>query len=236
MAHYAPKVAKSEAPDKSPYTIYYPHSTSMSKRIWTDPFLQFISIDPGVKNLAIRIERRYLDSRLIEAYVYNKFAPFEVVTENDESINHLYKNINNILNNYKKYFNTTHYIIIEKQLPINYQATRVAQHIISYFINHLTDAPLLPSIVEIDPKLKGKLLKAPKGLNKKELKVWAVKHARELMLKRDDKYSLTIFDKTKKKDDLADTLCQIEAICVLWKLPLTTHQIVKNKIVLNITK
>ena len=50
------------------------------------------------------------------------------------------------------------------------------------------------------------------------------------------RYPFSIFDKTKKKDDLADTLCQIEAICVLWKLPLTTHQIVKNKIVLNIIK
>ena len=53
------KVPKTQQPSKSMYTLYYPHTTKIENRKWTQPYVQFISIDPAIKNLAIRVERRY---------------------------------------------------------------------------------------------------------------------------------------------------------------------------------
>jgi hypothetical protein len=228
MSHYGLKIPKGQAPDKSQYTLYYPHILPIKEREWENIYVQFVSIDPGTKNFAFRIERRYYNGK-IETYAFEKHSPLEIKTEqinNDNvTINHLYNNINLILNKHKTLYETTHYIIIERQLPQNYMATRVAQHFISYFIHELTDKFLRASILEVDPKLKGKMLKAPKGMRERELKVWSTHEARRLFVLNKDNFSLNILDKTRKKDDLADTKCQTEAICILFHLPLTIEYI-----------
>jgi hypothetical protein len=69
-------------------------------------------------------------------------------------------------------------------------------------------APSGPLIAEVDPKLKSKILKAPKGV---DLKKWSVEEAVKILKGRDDDNSIKIIEKTKKKDDLADTVCQSQA-------------------------
>ena len=155
-------------------------------------------------------------------------------------VSKIYENINKSLLNIVPHLPTTHYIIIERQLPENYQATRVAQHLLSYFIFHLQDKYLLPSICEIDPKAKGKLLGAPKGCNKNELKKWSVVKALELSEMRKDTLTINLLNKMKKKDDIADVLCQIEAFCKMVGLPLTKNavqtEIKTDSMILNIIK
>jgi hypothetical protein len=80
----------------------------------------------------------------------------------------------------------------------------------------------LPAIIEVDSRLKGKYLGAPKGLGDKQLKTWSVEKGRYLLTLRDDTFSLQVLDCFKnKQDDLCDTVCQIEALMAYWGLPLT---------------
>lgn len=219
MAFFAPKTSKSESIDKTPYTEYYPHTIDSKFRFWTNPWYQVVSIDPARKNYAFRVERRYFNG-VIQTMVFDKVSIFEVteISDGSRSICNTYKNLSLFLDKYKTFYDECHFIIIERQLPQNYQTTRIAQHTITYFELHCRDKPLLPSIIEVDPKLKGKILGGPKGItDKKELKRWASDYARRLSLYRNDKFAIDIMNHfSPKDDDLADTICQSEALFIHW--------------------
>lgn len=212
---YGLKIPKSQQPDKLDYTLYYPHTKKINDRVWDQNYTQFISIDPALKNLALRIERRYKDGKIVCLFSAKYNPSNNCVTNN---INNLYQNINNILDEQQHYFIDTHFVIIEKQIPKNHNAVRIAQHLVTYFLINFKNLPLCPSIIEVDPKLKGKMLGAPKNINERQLKLWSIEKAIELATKREDEYTLTLLKKTKKKDDLADVLCQIEAFCLYVKI------------------
>lgn len=221
MSHYGLKINKSESPDKTPYTIYYPHLTPSSERKWTQPWYQVVSIDPARKNYALRIERRY-NNGWITPVVFDKVHIESIEQDDHATICNTYQTLTAFLNKYEQFYDQCHFIIIERQLPQNYKATRIAQHTISYFCLKLANKPLLSAIIELDPKIKGKLLNAPKNISDKQLKSWAIEKARELLTIRLDDFSLQVLNCFKnKQDDLADTVCQIEALFKLWGLPQT---------------
>lgn len=221
MAHFGLKISKGESPDKTPYTIYYPHSIAVTERKWNQGYYQVVSIDPARKNYAMRIERRY-DNGLIVPIMFDKVKIESIETVDENTICKTYEVLTEFLNKYSKFYEECHFIIVERQLPQNYKATRIAQHTISYFSIKLCNNKLLPAIIELDPKIKGKMLNAPKGITDKQLKSWAIVKARELLTIRSDKFSLGVLDCFKnKQDDLSDTVCQIEALFMLWGLPLT---------------
>lgn len=221
MSHYGLKINKTEAPDKTPYTVYYPHTFPLSERKWTQGYYQLVSIDPAGKNYALRIERRYHNG-WITPIVFDKVAIDSIQKEGDILINYTYETLTAFLNKYEQFYTDCHFIIIERQLPQNYKTTRIAQHTITYFSIKLHNQILLPSIVELDPKLKGDILGAGKHLTKLQLKSWAVGKARELLTIRRDEYSLGVLNHFRsKQDDLSDTVCQAEALFILWGLPPT---------------
>jgi hypothetical protein len=106
-------------------------------------------------------------------------------------------------------------LIIERQLPQNYKMVRISQHLISYFYMLWTDLPHQPLIVEVSPSLKGKML----GFSKRhdyDLKEWSSAKAVEILTFHQDLESLQILTKFPgKKDDLADTVCQEEALFMI---------------------
>lgn len=221
MSHFGLKISKTESPDKTPYTVYYPHRTPTSGRNWDQGYYQVVSIDPARKNYALRIERRY-NNGWITPLVFDKVAIESIEKRDDVTICHTYQVLTDFLSKYETYYSDCHFVIIERQLPQNYKATRIAQHSISYFSMILRDKPLLPAIVEVDAKLKGKILGAPKNITDKQLKSWAVEKARELLTIRLDQFSLDVLNHFRtKQDDLSDTVCQIEAIFIAWGLPAT---------------
>lgn len=201
----------------SSYTLYYPHSTPVEERCWKEDYLQVFSVDPARKNYALRIERRYRNGK-ISPIVFEKVSLDTTPGEYCD----MYSSLSRFLDRHLSDISGCHYLIVERQLPQNYLATRIAQHTLSYLEIHCRDSPLLPTIVELDPKVKGQMLGYKRG---DDLKAWSVERARSLLEMRLDSHSLSVLDYYRKKqDDLADTVCQIEALFKLWNLPLTSQR------------
>lgn len=210
------KTPKSEKIESSPFIHYYPHS-SMERRKRQEDYLMIASIDPAIKNLALRIEQRY-DNGKVFTLVFDKVSIQESITENNTVVCLTYNNLTKFLDQYKEYFQKCHFILIERQLAVNYKSTRVAQHTISYLSLAVKDNEFLTDIIEISPTIKGKMLPGGTKLTKTQLKKWAVDTARELLEKRGDEWCLSVMDGCKnKQDDLADTVCQIEGAILFWK-------------------
>lgn len=202
-----PKMAKREKPDSTPYTLHYPHSIDPNHRASCE-FWRIVSIDPGRINFALRIEDRFPNGA-VRMVAFEKIAIKEVVPVENTTLCSTYKNLTNFLEKFVQHYPWCREIYIERQLPSNYQAVRISQHVISYFSIKLYNTPLLPEIFEIAPTLKSKALKKPKN---EDLKKWAVVKAVEYFNFSGDFASLEILAREKKKDDLSDTKIQIEAV------------------------
>lgn len=218
------KPKKSELPDKTPYTIYNPHTTQHAVS-WVNDYYQVLCIDPGITYFGFRIERRYISGEIIPIVFIRK--SMHGPEKNSKLHSDIFNNITLLLDEYSEHYKKTHIFIIERQLAINYKRVRVEQHIITYFMLRIKDYPLLPMIVEIDPKVKTKQLDAPPGLSEKQVKTWSIQKARDLLIMRDDNASLKIMDfYVNKQDDLADTVCTIEGIFKYWNLPVTKQNLI----------
>lgn len=210
------KIPKSQEPSKALIVHHHGYPSSEEK----PEFLRFLSIDPGTKNFAMRIETRYWKDVSPKTEMMAKID-FTVVDSEDEPNNsNLYFSLIEFMNSYVDWFPTINVVIIERQMAVNYKMLRMSQHIITYCLMKISHA----TIIEIQPKLKTRMLDAPFKLDKREVKKWSVEKAMELLTIRKDFPTIDLINSTpkRKKDDLADTITQIEAICVLFKWPLTT--------------
>ena len=222
---YQKKISISQKPDSNEFTAYNPHTLDLNSRDWPE-VIQVISIDPGIRNLALRVESRGIRNNFpIKTVIFDKLHIKEEERKLIGNIDQLYLLITHFLDQYLDIFKKCHIFIIERQLPTNYKAVRISQHILTYFLIQLKDIiPSLPMIFEIDPKLKGKELGVSKHLNERGLKQWAIEKCKEMMTKRRDYEGLEILEKHKKKaDDLSDTTIQIEALFSFQGWPLTTE-------------
>ena len=226
-----PKITKTNRPDSTPYTVYYPHTIPQNNRNWTQDYVQYVSIDPAIKNYAFRIERRYHNG-WITPVAFDKVNINEREVVEDVTVIKTYENLTIFLEQFRELYNDCHYIIIERQLPHNYQMVRIQQHTISYFSILLHNKPLLPAIIDVCPKLKGQVLKAPKNITYNQLKQWTIQIGRQLLEERQDNYSLSVLEKYRnKQDDLCDTIIQAEALFRLWG-----WEPIKTNVTLNVVR
>jgi hypothetical protein len=228
MLNFRKKTPKGEMPDKNLFTIFNPHTRDLNERQWTQGYYQVVSIDPAVKNMGFRIERRYPDGRILPlAYTRRNFFVAPPVDDAGKPVveasmvYETYELATRFLDEFEPMFMQSHIVIIERQVPQNYKAVRFSQHIISYFTLKLKNNPLLPIIVEVDNKLKSRQLGAPRGIGERQVKMWLVEKAKELLQMRQDTWSLNLLTKERKKDDLADVICQVEAFFSYMGLPVT---------------
>ncbi|AYV86289.1 MAG: hypothetical protein Solumvirus3_25 [Solumvirus sp.] len=200
-------------------------------------YYQMASIDPAHKNFGLRVERRWFDGRITTEF-FDVFNLTPVAWESVYSVACVV--LDKILNLLKE----CHIIVFELQLWDNYKMTRMGQHILTHLIIRLTQFPktevtpkinifgvsppktITPIIIEIQSSVKTRQLGGACGLNKRGIKEWAVKRALEILTERKDQKALDILNAKKKKDDLADTVVQLEALCQLshdelpWKGPI----------------
>lgn len=220
MNRYGPKMKKTEKPDKAQIIIHFPHSVPRESIDLTKyDHIQVASIDPARKHYALRIEKWDMVSKTVTPIVFDKFCLVGKESETDDVVKYedLYIKLTEVLSRYHEHFQNCHLLVCEKQPPLDYKTVRVSQHTVSYFIEHFKNSPLNPYIIEVDPKYRCKVLGAPK-LTYDPLKAWMVEKAIDVLNQRGDKVSLSIINKTKKKDDLADTVCQIISIMIHFNL------------------
>ncbi len=205
---YQHKVPEREKPPKEQYIIH--RGTIPSRDELNGEGFLIASFDPATENFAYRIEQRSINTVLTLSSFKLRFD-----TEVREGRMELYKQITEVLNGLP-YLTSLRMVVIERQLPVNYNAVRVSQHLISYFL-------LLPSnnlcLMEVNPQVKTRALHAPKGLNKNGIKSWSGEEARRLCRLRGDLQMLELLDRNEKKDDdLADTVVQVEGLLKVLKL------------------
>jgi hypothetical protein len=92
----------------------------------------------------------------------------------------------------------------------------------------LKNNPLETLIIELNSKLKSKMLNAPKNLTRACLKNWSDEKAISLSESRGDTISLNILKSNIKTDDLSDTIVQEEAASVLFNFNFGTTKINDN--------
>jgi len=149
--------------------------------------------------------------------------------ENNSIINpEYYYNMTDVLNEFSEYWDKCDKIIIEKQMAFgaqnNIMAIRLGQHCWSYFAcKYGRDK----EIIEFPAYHKTQILGAEKvsvnskngirykSMTKPNRKKWCINKAIHIFTLRDDQETLYIMKKTKKKDDLADVLCQLQAYKIL---------------------
>lgn len=199
---------------REPYLIYspYPCHQLPDLRPGLEPLIS-TSIDIGIRNFAIRIERRTQDG--IQPMYFAKIDLTQIGVETSDSSGsavidpRILSASTQFLNSVLPLIRQSRLVGIERQLSVNVKATRMFQHVLTLLMVSLDSTTV---IFDIDPKLKGRVLGAPKGLPYAQLKEWSVTRAAQLLLARNDQWSRAILQSSASKaDDLADTILQMEA-------------------------
>lgn len=172
-------------------------------------FIKIVSIDPGIKNFAIRIERINFLNKL--DYTVEYFDLIQIEENKNVSKLTLIKKLNDVLISLNESMNDSHFILIEEQLGVNSKLIVIFHHMLSYFLNCGRYESC--NVVAVNPKFKSKKLNFPK-FKGKELKKYTVKYIIDLFEERNDVESLRRIKSTKKQDDLADTKAMIESFLI----------------------
>lgn len=133
----------------------------------------------------------------------------------------LFQNMTLFLRKHISEFDKCDFIIIEQQMKINLKATKLGQHCYSFFqITYSQKEQKEKKIVIFPSYHKTQVLGAQKGLNKKgkmtamskaKRKKWSVEKASEILNLRGEFARDALLQIQKKKDDLADTITQLQA-------------------------
>jgi hypothetical protein len=142
----------------------------------------------------------------------------------------LFHNMNTLLDEYSNYFDTCSIIIIEKQMSfgkkINTMALKLGQNCMSYFIFKYG---MFKTIIEFPAYYKTQILGCSKiiktnkkgvskyiSVDKSKRKKWSIEEAINILTLRNDIITLEHLKTSKKKDDLADVLTQLQAFKYLF--------------------
>jgi hypothetical protein len=138
----------------------------------------------------------------------------------------IYHNMISALDNYKDVFDRCSIVVIEQQMSFkqaqNTMALKLGQHCYSYFIFRYPitqDGDFVfdesKEIIEFPAYYKTQVMGAPKvggkSMTKPQRKKWATEKAMGILMERGDTETLEEIEGSKKKDDLADTLIQLQS-------------------------
>jgi hypothetical protein len=195
---------------KPPFAAFNSHTKDSP--VMRNENMIITSIDPGIVNCGIYVN-------CINTKSGKQTSLFLGKLEFNDGENHYITSINKLdkLEEEQKFFSSSHYIVIESQMAVSYDNTRMAQHLITYFSTKLKDIGNRPIIIEFNSQSKTRLLDCPKGMKKHHYKKWCKDKAIEILKSRDSKSEdkfIKILEITKKADDMGDSICQ----CHAWKM------------------
>jgi len=200
-------------PGEDARLVWHHLYSDVSNRDWSQNFRRIVSIDPGIVNLALRVESRTIDGK-IQVEVFEKTNLEKIEIPNSDGEETTYFKAISFLDKFRSFFLQSHIIIVERQIMPNYSMVRLQQHFMTYFTFILQESKFYPLLVEIHPRMKNNFFQMPKGSNAKK---WIVEKAVEILTQRGDLTSIEMMSnkfKKEKKDDLSVVVVQIE---VVWK-------------------
>jgi hypothetical protein len=208
---------KLDKEDKCDLKVYNCHHIDISQRNWNQDHHLVMSCDPGNRSLGICVQQRFHNG-MVKTLALDCYNLNGKKVENGVTIIDNIRNLCDCLDSYQCFFPYLHFVVIESQLPINRKASAIMNAIITYLSVRLCDLPLLPSIILVNAHLKGRMLRFPV---QQDIKISTVVKARQLLTLRQDSF-LHKLEQFKKKDDVADAYCQVEALFLLWNLAVPT--------------
>ena len=194
---------------KPPFCEFNPHDKEYDSPVMRTDNMLITSIDPGIVNCGVYVSCHNTKKKTHESLFLSRLSFNKENNHYEESIRQL-----NELEKKYKYFSNSHYIVIESQMTISYDNTRMCQHLITYFMSTLRNQGSRPIIIEITSQAKTKLLECPRGLSKYQYKKWCVQKAIKYLEERENDKEEPFVDKiksSKKKDEYGDTICQYYA-------------------------
>jgi hypothetical protein len=124
----------------------------------------------------------------------------------------VFLNMMHVLDKYKTYWDKCFSFIIEQQMSFgnkhNYVASKLGQHCFSYFIFHYAG---FKKTIEFPSYHKTRVLGAGKKMSKRERKLWAINKTMEILADRQDQTTIDDITSRKKRDDVSDTIVQLQA-------------------------
>lgn len=194
---------------KPPFCEFNGHDKEYASPVMRTDNMIITSIDPGIVNCGIYVCCYNTKKKTHESLYLSRLCFSKESNHYEESV----RQLNEIEKKYK-YFSNSHYIVIESQMTISYDNTRMCQHLITYFMSTLKNLGSRPIVIEITSQAKTKLLECPKGLSKYQYKKWCVQKAiKYLEDRKNDKEDPFVekINSSKKKDEFGDTICQYYA-------------------------
>lgn len=175
------------------------------------------SFDPATDNYGMRVEKREVNGKVTTLLM----KTVNLGGRTDD----LYSNLSSVLTEIGAKVLPPNLVVVERQPPTNYWTVRLSQHTIAYYML-MTDA----TVVEVNPRTCLSILGCPteQGVRKK----WALWYSEQFLTYMGDGVGVAIMagklpGGTKgtggihrggvKVDDMAITLCQIEALIQHWK-------------------
>jgi len=140
-----------------------------------------------------------------------------------------FHNMTDVLDKYLHIWDKCSTFIIEKQMQFGQQtnpmAVKLGQHCYSYFafkygrFRNIIEFPAYHKTQVLGAaKIPGKKTKTGKisykAIDKPKRKKWCIEKAKEILEMRKDQVSVDQIKTSKKKDDLCDVICQLQA----WKI------------------
>jgi hypothetical protein len=139
-------------------------------------------------------------------------------------------NLNDVLDQYKEYWDKVEYFIVEQQMSfnakINTMALKIGQHCESYF---MIKYGRVKKVIEFPSYHKTQVLgsekiekvtktgkKSYKNIDKPARKKWSIETAYGILTEREDFETIEEITKSKKKDDLSDVIIQAQAFKYLY--------------------
>lgn len=170
--------------------------------------LNIASFDPGSRNFGIRIEQRWSVEQPWDRTRLILLAKWDLTQRGVPLMVSCVQQLHRRLTELASYLSRCHYILVEQQMPINSTAYRVAQHVITQCWGYIVNNNLNSWLVELNSRLKGERLHAPRGI---DIKHWSIEEAQRLSQQQLDHDTLTMLQGRGKRDELSDTTIQIQA-------------------------
>ena len=134
-------------------------------------------------------------------------------------------NMVDLLNEYSEYWDNVDYFVVERQMSfgkkVNTMALKLGQHCESYFINRYGRDK---KVIEFEAYHKTQVLGAEKiknttktgkvtykNIGDKERKKWTIEQAYYILSQREDFETMVEIQSMKKRDDVCDNICMMQA-------------------------